>query len=228
MLVCVLLCVCCFLWLFVVCCCGSWGVCGCGSCGVCCCLLLWLWFVFVVWLMVWTTLRRTAQHFALFFPSPATSFALFLSHCVSSRGFLVVFGSAGAVKCARLEFSGCGVKPRRPPPPFLARFFWVWAPLGHDTHQIQKWIGQNWIGQIGLAKMGLAKMGLAKMGLPKMGFGQNWSNQDGQNGIGQSRSLPTPNPKPQTPNPKPFNLRPKHPNPQHLNSRLSTFHMKVC
>ena len=37
-------------------------------------------------------------------------------------------------------------------------------PLGHDTHQIQKWIGQNWIDQ-------------------------NWSNQDGQNGIGESRSL---------------------------------------
>ena len=36
---------------------------------------------------------------------------------------------------------------------------------GHDTHQIQKWIGQKWIGP-------------------------NWSNQDGQNGIGQSGSFP--------------------------------------
>ena len=44
---------------------------------------------------------------------------------------------------------------------------WVWA--GHDTHQIQKWIGQ----------------GLAQLGLAKIGFGQNWF---GQNHDGQSRS----------------------------------------
>ena len=25
----------------------------------------------------------------------------------------------------------------------------IWAELHHDTHQIQKWIGQNWIGKIG-------------------------------------------------------------------------------
>ena len=49
-----------------------------------------------------------------FFPFPATV-SLFL--CLSGGllvGILVVFGSAGAVKCARLEFSGCRVKPRRP------------------------------------------------------------------------------------------------------------------
>ena len=47
--------------------------------------------------------------------------ALFVSHCVSSRGILVVFPKAGtlkcgagALKCARLEFSGCRVKPWRP------------------------------------------------------------------------------------------------------------------
>ena len=39
-----------------------------------------------------------------------------------------------------------------------------WAPHP-DTHQIQKWIGQDWIGP-------------------------NWPNQDGQNGIGPNRSLP--------------------------------------
>ena len=55
------------------------------------------------------------SHF--FFPSPAPIFALFVSLWGSSRGFLVVFGSAGAVKCARLEFWGCRVKPRRPKPP---------------------------------------------------------------------------------------------------------------
>ena len=39
----------------------------------------------------------------------------FRSFCLSLgvfSWFLVVFGSAGAVKCARLEFSGCRVKPR--------------------------------------------------------------------------------------------------------------------
>ena len=41
-------------------------------------------------------------------------FVLFVSLWVSSSGILVVFGSAGALKCARLEFSGCRVKPRRP------------------------------------------------------------------------------------------------------------------
>ena len=45
-----------------------------------------------------------AQNFALFFPLPP-SFSLFCLSLVSSRGFLVVVGSAGAVKCARLEFS---------------------------------------------------------------------------------------------------------------------------
>ena len=37
-----------------------------------------------------------------------------LSLWVSSRGFLVVFLKARTLKCARLEFSGCRVKPRRP------------------------------------------------------------------------------------------------------------------
>ena len=108
-LVCVLLCVCCFLWLFVVCCCGPWGVCGCGSCGVCCCLLLWLWlwFVLVVWLLVWTILRRTplsrtpfrrtpsgglpppdCQKFRAFFSVSRHQFRSFsLSLCVFSLNF---------------------------------------------------------------------------------------------------------------------------------------------
>ena len=53
------------------------------------------------------------QNFALFFPSPAPMFVLSVSLWGSSRVFLVVFGSAGAVTCS-LEFSGCRVKPRRP------------------------------------------------------------------------------------------------------------------
>ena len=47
--------------------------------------------------------RVGGPKFRAIFPSPATSFALFVSHCVSSRGFLVVFGSAGAVECAQLR-----------------------------------------------------------------------------------------------------------------------------
>ena len=37
-----------------------------------------------------------------------------MSLWVSSRGIQVVFLKAGTLKCARLEFSGCRVKPRRP------------------------------------------------------------------------------------------------------------------
>ena len=77
---------------------------------MCCCVLcVWCW----CWLdpslrrtPLRTTLRRTAQNFALFFSSPAT-ISLFLSLWVSSRGILVVFSKAGTLKCARLEFSGC-------------------------------------------------------------------------------------------------------------------------
>ena len=36
-----------------------------------------------------------AQNFALFFSSPALNFVLFVSHCVSSRGILVVFEALG-------------------------------------------------------------------------------------------------------------------------------------
>ena len=74
--------------------------------------------------MVWTSLRRTslrrtAQNFALSFPSPAPIFALFcLSHCLSSRGILVVFLKAGALKCARLGSRGV-VSPAALGPPGL-------------------------------------------------------------------------------------------------------------
>ena len=57
--------------------------------------------------------RRWAQNFALFFHSPATIFFLSSLSWGSSRGNLV-FWSAGTLKCAHLEFSGCRVKPRRP------------------------------------------------------------------------------------------------------------------
>ena len=52
--------------------------------------------------------------FRAFFPLPPP-FSLFFSLSGgSSRGILVVFLKAGTLKCARLEFSGCRVKPRRP------------------------------------------------------------------------------------------------------------------
>ena len=50
-----------------------------------------------------------AQNFALCFLS-RHHFALFVSFWESSREILVVFWSAGAIKCASLEFSGCRVK----------------------------------------------------------------------------------------------------------------------
>ena len=64
--------------------------------------------------------RRVGQRkvggpiFRAFFhlPPPVSFFSsLPLGYC---RGFLVVFGSAGDLKCACSEFSGCRVKPRRP------------------------------------------------------------------------------------------------------------------
>ena len=55
-----------------------------------------------------------ARNFALFF-SPTGNFILSTLSGRSSRGILVVFLKAGALICARLEFSGCRVKPRRPP-----------------------------------------------------------------------------------------------------------------
>ena len=56
--------------------------------------------------------RVGSPKFRSFFPA---TISLFLCLCGgSSRGILVVFLKAGALKCARLEFSGCRVKPRRP------------------------------------------------------------------------------------------------------------------
>ena len=51
--------------------------------------------------------------FSRFSPFPAPIFALFVSFWVSRR-ILVVFSSAGGLKCARLGLTGCRAKPRRP------------------------------------------------------------------------------------------------------------------
>ena len=136
------------------------------------------------------------QNFEICFPSPATFFPSL--SWGSLRGILVVFLKRrgpemcthrlvlGVVWSARRENSievlCChqaflfGAQPFGAQPfgaqPFGARFFLGLGPTlwGHDTHQIQKWIGQKWIGAIWI--------------------GQTWSNQDGPNGIGQSQSLP--------------------------------------
>ena len=68
-------------------------------------------------------LRRTAQNFALFFPSPATVFILFSLSCWSfSLNFGGVFEDQDPQMCT-FGLSGCRVKPRRPHqtgPPGLA------------------------------------------------------------------------------------------------------------
>ena len=62
----------------------------------------------------WGPAGWEAHKFALFFPSPGTFFFHSSLSWGSTRGILVVFLNSGALKCARLEFSGCRVKPRRP------------------------------------------------------------------------------------------------------------------
>ena len=57
--------------------------------------------------------RRVAK-ISLFFSLSRSQFLSFSLFGRSSRGILVVFRSAGALKCSRLEFSGCRVKPWRP------------------------------------------------------------------------------------------------------------------
>ena len=102
-----------WLWLLVVC------YCGCGSCWWC-----GFWFgppcagpLFPgppsAGPLPADPLHGTAQNFALFFPSsPATKFVLFFPLWGSSREILVVFVKTWTLKCARVEFSGCRVKPR--------------------------------------------------------------------------------------------------------------------
>ena len=92
--------------------------------GCCCCVVVVIVVVVVVvgsvllWLWVWTPPDRLPPDrpppdrpkFRSFFP--LSIFVLFLSLWGSSRGILVVFVKTGTLKCARLEFSGCCVKPR--------------------------------------------------------------------------------------------------------------------
>ena len=61
----------------------------------------------------WTAPPPDRPKFRSFFSSPATVFFLSSLSWGSFRGILVVFLKAGTLKCARLEFSGCRVKPRR-------------------------------------------------------------------------------------------------------------------
>ena len=92
-----------------------------------------------------------------FFPSPAPIFDVFfflsLSLWVSSRGILVVFSKRRALKCARLEFSGCRVKPPGGP------------KATHNTQHMgagERNFGRS--GGGGPAERGLASRGLAQGG----------------------------------------------------------------
>ena len=97
-----------------------------------------------------------AQNFAFFFPSPTTSFALFISHCVS----LVVFGLC-------LEAPG--------PSNVHVRALGLWcetqAASDWPKMDCQKWIGQKWIGQKRIGQKWLGQKWLAKW------IGQNWTGQ---------------------------------------------------
>ena len=64
------------------------------------------------------------------------------------------------LKLAEVEKKVARSRPRSRGPP-------SW--LHHDTHQIQKWIGQNWIGPKWIGQNTMAKIGLAKNGLAKNG-----------------------------------------------------------
>ena len=84
-------------------------------------------------------LRRTAQNFALFFPSPTPIF-IFFSLQVSSRVFFPLsggllvefwwcFGRSGPQMCL-FSPSGCPVKPRRPDPSLVLSC--IRATSGYD------------------------------------------------------------------------------------------------
>ena len=58
------------------------------------------------------TPKGRGPKFRVFFFPPATIFFLSFLSSGSFRGILVVFLKRGALKCVRLEFSGCRVKPQ--------------------------------------------------------------------------------------------------------------------
>ena len=130
---CVCVCVCVFVCLFVcvrVCSCVFVCVRVCSCVFVCVCLCVFVCVLvtfhgvgFHVWVLVsrfWFDVRCSRDRPSpgpskislFFFPSPAAKFVLFFPLWGSFRGTLVVFLKAGTLKCARLEFSGCRVKPQ--------------------------------------------------------------------------------------------------------------------
>ena len=157
--------------------------------------------------------RVGGPKFRAFFPSPAPMFILSSLSWGSYRGILVVFEARRSLKCERLEFSGCRVKPRRPrkwgrerkkarnfgAPPFWAPPFS--APPFAAPHFGSEPFGARFF--LGLGRTPFApppsgpKLARNQDGQTWIGpnwTGQKWPNQDGQNGIGQSRSLPAPHP----------------------------------
>ena len=81
-----------------------------------------------------TYLRSIAQHFALYFPSLTPHYRFFfLFLWVSSRCTLVVFEGP----CARLEFFGFRVKPRRPQSRRGGHTYWerTWTDVNQENIQ---------------------------------------------------------------------------------------------
>ena len=81
------------------------------------------------------------------------------------RGNLVVFLKAGTLKCARLEFSCCRVKPRQTTKTLILAKNGL-AKIGRAQNtMVKKWTSPKWIGQtcqIRMAQNGLAKNGLSQ------------------------------------------------------------------
>ena len=157
--------------MFVVCCCVLLSV--------CCCLCVGCWCGCWCWtlrfstsagpLLRWTTLRWTAQNFALF--SLSRSHFRTFSLGVFSLNFGGVFQGRDPQMCT-FGLSACRVKPRR---------------RNHTqttTHRQQHTNTSNGLAKIGWHKIGLAQNWIGpKLDWPKIGLAQNW--------IWPKRSLPT-------------------------------------
>ena len=108
--------------------------------------------IFIAWGMGWNLCTK------LCWVNEFNPFSAMLSLCFSERNprahatqakcHLGQFGgvwSAGALKCARLEFSGCCVKPRRTRSHFDDGFWWVIAILTITNNDDLSFQGQSFL-----------------------------------------------------------------------------------